>query len=129
MLWGFAISGNGDKYGHRHRRERKLWAARVELERVVCRRCGTTIRRSEPWDLGHSEDGSPSRPEHQKCNRAAGAARTNEIRRLKERGWAPRVLEDAPTDDPERRIYWGPPNVHGEYLRWSRAWYDWRSEP
>jgi hypothetical protein len=32
-------------------------------------------------------------------------------------------------DDPERGIFWGPPSVPGgKPVRWSRPWFDWRSE-
>lgn len=122
------MTARNGKYGHAHRRDRRLWATRVELGQVVCRRCGKRILAGHRWDLGHSDDGSSSRPEHAYCNRRAGAAGTNEIRRIKEHGWAPRVLEEAPEDDPEHGIYWGPPDEYGNYRRWSRAWYDWRSE-
>ena len=33
-------------------------------------------------------------------------------------------------DDPEAGVYWGPPSATtGIPIRWSRVWFDWRSEP
>jgi hypothetical protein len=31
-------------------------------------------------------------------------------------------------DDPEAGILWGPKQPNGHYTRWSRPWFDWRSE-
>ena len=31
-------------------------------------------------------------------------------------------------DDPERGVYWGPKQPNGMMTRWSRPWFDWRSE-
>ena len=32
-------------------------------------------------------------------------------------------------DEPENGIFWGPKQPNGHYTRWSRPWFDWRSEP
>lgn len=115
------------RYDGNHRRARQVWATSVSRGETPCRRCGRAILPGQKWDLGHTEDGSPSQPEHASCNRAAGAAVTNELRRAREQGWAqPAVLEEVPADDPERGIFYGPPDSAGQPLRWSRAWFDWR---
>jgi hypothetical protein len=31
-------------------------------------------------------------------------------------------------DDPEAGIFWGPKQPSGMMTRWSRPWFDWRSE-
>ena len=31
-------------------------------------------------------------------------------------------------DDPEAGVYWGPKQPNGMHTRWSRPWFDWRSE-
>jgi hypothetical protein len=31
-------------------------------------------------------------------------------------------------DDPENGIFWGPKQPNGMRTRWSRSWFDWRSE-
>jgi hypothetical protein len=31
-------------------------------------------------------------------------------------------------DDPENGIFWGPKQPNGMMTRWSRPWFDWRSE-
>lgn len=31
-------------------------------------------------------------------------------------------------DDPEAGIFWGPKQPNGMHTRWSRPWFDWRSE-
>jgi hypothetical protein len=37
--------------------------------------------------------------------------------------------EESYEDDPENGIFWGPPTQpKGEPIRWSRPWFDWRSE-
>jgi hypothetical protein len=36
--------------------------------------------------------------------------------------WKPLV------DDPARGVFWGPPDESGQYRRWSRAWFEWRSD-
>jgi hypothetical protein len=42
----------------------------------------------------------------------------------------PDVEEPYPDDDPERGIFWGPPDGEtGEPRRWSRVWWDWRDDP
>lgn len=66
-------------YGRRHQLLRQAWAPRVAAGRVVCNRCDQLIKRGQDWDLGH-DDSDPNHrtyagPEHQACNRAAGAAK------------------------------------------------------
>lgn len=41
----------------------------------MCARCHEVIHPGDEWDLGHRPDGSPSKPEHARCNR--GAANEN----------------------------------------------------
>jgi 5-methylcytosine-specific restriction endonuclease McrA len=38
--------------------------------------------------------------------------------------------DEKPTyeDDPERGIFWGPPDDQGKPRRWSKAWFEWRNE-
>lgn len=75
-------------YGAAHEKLRKAWAPRVATGAVACARCRRRILPGMPWDLGH-EDWDRTRytgPEHASCNRAAGARKTNLIKR----GRAPR---------------------------------------
>ena len=72
-------------YGWHHQRIRSGWAPLVAGGQVCCLRCGELIQPGTPWDLGHSDfDRSQyTGPEHRRCNRAAAARRTNELRRRK----------------------------------------------
>lgn len=111
-------------YGQRHRKLREMWVPRVAAGKVSCVRCGRLIVPGERWDLGHM-DGDRSQyagPEHARCNRAAGAVSGNYQRRRRRE----RVVPTVRADDPERGVYWGPPDENGNQSRWSRAWYDWR---
>lgn len=52
---------------------------------TTCRRCGKTLAQvpGSRWDAGHIHDGiptSPLAPEHDSCNRAAGARLGNQRR-------------------------------------------------
>ena len=71
--------------------------------------------------FGHSDDnGGYWGPAHASCNRRAGAYLVNG------RG---KVDLDEYQDDPATNTFWGPPNEEtGVPIRWSRAWYDWRSD-
>jgi hypothetical protein len=103
------------RYGHVHKKLREQLAVQIARGGVVCVRCGGSILPSEPFDLGHV-DGTNMHagPEHQYCNRAAGAVKSNG-----------RV--ETFEDDPGRGVFWGPPHTRdGLPQRWSRAWYDWR---
>jgi HNH endonuclease len=42
---------------------------------------------------------------------------------------SPPDYEEELEDDPERGIFWAPPGRPRASRRWSRAWFDWRSEP
>jgi hypothetical protein len=44
------------------------------------------------------------------------------------RGKNPSPVDDKYEDDPEAGIFWGPKQPNGSYTRWSRPWFDWRSE-
>jgi hypothetical protein len=41
---------------------------------------------------------------------------------------SPSDVSQDPGDDPEAGIYWAPPGPNGMHRRWSRPWFDWRSE-
>jgi hypothetical protein len=103
-------------YGATHKRLRARWKPLVDSGQVACARCGRTIAPGTPWDLGHvdSDRSQYAGPEHQRCNRATAARRA-------------RRSVSVPLDDPERGIFWGPPDESGQYRRWSRVWFDWRS--
>ena len=64
--------------------------------------------------------GGYSGPSHSHCNRA---------RRSGARNGRPVVNLDDYQDDPARGIYWGPPGLNGEPMRWSRPWFEWRNDP
>ena len=74
--------------GRRDQAARARLAPVVEAGQARCWRCGQPIQPGEPWDAGHLTDlalgGDPSgevRPEHARCNRAAGAALGLALRR------------------------------------------------
>jgi len=102
------------KYGHAHRQMRAGFARLVASGMASCSRCGDALSPVEPWDLDHRDDGvGYAGPAHVYCNRAAGAALTD--RRV-----------ETYEDDPERGIFWGPPDDRGRPRRWSRPWFKWR---
>ena len=70
-------------YDAQHDRVRARWAQRVKSGSVCCARCGHPILPGMKWDLGHSDfDRSQYQgPEHQRCNRRAGAIKGNAMRR------------------------------------------------
>jgi hypothetical protein len=109
-------------YGTSHQRLRKSWARQVEQGVVACARCGRQILPGTPWDLDHSPDRSGYLgPSHRRCNRST-AKRRQPARR------ASAATVDY-RDDPDRGVYWGPPNEPGRApQRWSRHWFDWRTE-
>jgi hypothetical protein len=68
-------------YGGLHRTARKRWKRQVEQGLVACSRCGQPISPTEHWDLDHADNGAGYLgPSHRRCNRAAGAAKTNRER-------------------------------------------------
>lgn len=72
-------------YGTSHQRLRARLARDVAAGRAVCARCGQPIVPGSAWDLGH-DDTDPSKktyrgPEHERCNRSAGARKGNRLRR------------------------------------------------
>lgn len=71
------------KYGALHRRRREIAAVAVAKGEAVCWRCGLPIDPSEPWELGHDDEGREhAGPEHRYCNRsAAGRATRQRFRR------------------------------------------------
>jgi hypothetical protein len=62
-------------YGTQHQTLRKTWAPLVEQGAVTCPRCARPITPGQAWDLGHHDTDRTryTGPEHQRCNRAAGA--------------------------------------------------------
>jgi hypothetical protein len=61
-------------YGAEHRAVRASLAPLVASGAAVCVRCGEPIAPGAPWDLGHTDDRLGwTGPEHQRCNRQAGA--------------------------------------------------------
>jgi HNH endonuclease len=38
-------------------------------------------------------------------------------------------VSQAPEDDPENGICWGPAGPNGMHRRWSRPWFEWRDDP
>jgi hypothetical protein len=84
-------------YGAQHQALRKEWAPLVATGQVTCPRCGWPISPSQAWDLGHDDhDRTVYRgPEHQRCNRAAGARKGN--RSPLRRGTRPATIRQPPT--------------------------------
>jgi hypothetical protein len=73
--------------GSRITKARAHWSPLVAAGAVDCRRCHKPIAPADQWDLGHDHDlalgGNPAgrmTPEHQHCNRAAGAQLGNQLR-------------------------------------------------
>ena len=69
-------------YGAAHQRLRARFGPLVAAGEVYCARCGRLIPPGAAWDLGHI-DGDKTRytgPEHQDCNRKAGAQQRNRPR-------------------------------------------------
>jgi hypothetical protein len=127
-------------YGAAHRARRLQYQRLVAAGGARCARCGKPITPGELWDLGHIDGTNKteySGPEHAKCNRAAGARLSNAKRRgtnAKRRQRIRRVPRtsmnvepESYRDDPERGIYWGPPDERGLPRRWSRPWFRWRT--
>jgi hypothetical protein len=129
-------------YGHRHRQLCASIQTQISNGEVVsCARCRRPIIQGQAWDLDHSDvnPGTYNGPTHQRCNRRAGGQKRAVIARTKKRTKArtptythtpaePVNLDDF-KDDPERGIYYGPPQTEGGTpMRWSRHWYDWRAD-
>lgn len=58
-------------YDTDHDRLRRTWLPRVATGKVACPKCGETIQRGEPWDLGHTDARTEwTGPEHVTCNRS-----------------------------------------------------------
>jgi len=69
-------------YGYDHQKLRAALVPSVLSGQVACARCGKRIEPGEPWDLGHSDDRTRyTGPEHRRCNRSAGAHKSNALRR------------------------------------------------
>jgi hypothetical protein len=65
------------KYDALHRRRREIAAVQVAKGEAVCWRCELPIDPSEPWELGHDDDGREHKgPEPRYCNRAAAGRAT-----------------------------------------------------
>jgi hypothetical protein len=105
------------RYGRRHQKNRRLWAAKVATGKVRCARptCGELILPGEPWDLGH-DDANPKitwGPEHRRCNRATlSHARGDEV--------------SASVTRREPKVRFGglaDPTPSNEVDVWSKHWY------
>jgi hypothetical protein len=71
-------------YGGQHQRLRKQWALLVAAGGVRCWRCGLPILPGMPWDLGHAASKAVyAGPEHQHCNRSAGARKAQALAKIK----------------------------------------------
>jgi hypothetical protein len=73
-------------YGADHQRERRRWQAVIDAGHGHCWRCHKPIPPgTRTWDLGHDDhDRTRYRgPECRPCNRAAGARKTNAIKRAR----------------------------------------------
>jgi hypothetical protein len=69
-------------YDTAHDELRRHWARWINGGNLAtCWRCGTTINRSQPWDLGHDdEDRTIYRgPEHLRCNRSAAGKASHKL--------------------------------------------------
>ncbi len=68
-------------YGAAHQAERRRWEPTVKSGQATCYRCGEPIDPDGPWDLGHNDDRTAwTGPEHQRCNRGAGARNATAVR-------------------------------------------------
>jgi hypothetical protein len=107
------------RYGYAHQQKRRRLEPEIAAGRALCSRCGLLIAPWEAWDLDHMDGGGPADylgASHAACNRA-----TNKHQRQA----APVVR----ADDPANGVFWGPPDPDtGRQLRWSRKWFEWRSE-
>jgi hypothetical protein len=85
---------------------------------VVCARCGRPIAPGSAWDLGHDDHDCSvyTGPEHARCNRGAPSRKRHRAK----------TNAPVPLDDPARGVFWGPPGMSGQHIRWSRAWFEWR---
>jgi hypothetical protein len=66
-------------YGPEHRKLRAETQRTVDNGEATCWRCGHPITPEQPWDLGHNDNDRTryAGPEHQHCNRSAGATQGN----------------------------------------------------
>lgn len=71
------------KYGHKHQAQRRHYERLVASGFCACNRCGGLILPDEPWDMGHDDwdDTVYTGPEHQHCNRVAGAKKLAALKR------------------------------------------------
>jgi hypothetical protein len=78
--------------GDYQRRAAVVCAAAYANPDTRCWRCGLTLAEvpGSTWDAGHLVDGQPGgvlAAEHSRCNRSAGAALGNQMRRKVSRRW------------------------------------------
>jgi hypothetical protein len=121
-------------YGAQHQRERERWARVVDAGYAVCVECGKPIAPGADWHLAHDHSSPTPRyagAAHPGCNVAERnrrhAGRAPAPRRQGEP--AARARSPYPADKPEAGVFYGPPSDGGRVRRWSRAWFDWRSDP
>jgi hypothetical protein len=88
------------KYGHHHRAYRKSGRQDRGVRPGALLALPWLIDRNEPWDLGHRDDGGYAGPEHSRCNRRAGAEKTNAARRR---------MVGTPEGSPRWSRHWGGP--------------------
>lgn len=81
-----AVANHAQRYGPHHRALREQWAHIVNAGDAICWRCREPINPGQPWDLGHDDNDHTTHrgPEHEHCNRAAAARKTNKQRRDKQ---------------------------------------------
>jgi hypothetical protein len=99
-------------YGWQHQKTRQQWAPRVDAGQVDCARCGRPIPPGTQWDLGHDDHDRRryTGPEHQTCNRTAGARRGARITNARRR-----YRQTIPTSQPAAR--WRPCVICGRVYR------------
>ena len=98
---------------------RELLAPTVNACQAMCPRCGLMIWPGQPWDVGHAIDLARDpdqshtragvraairdnllRPEHESCNRSAGAAMGNRMRKRGPRAPRPKPRPSRPIPPP-----------------------------
>ena len=90
-------------YGQAHKDLRAYWLTQLKGGVTIqCSRCGHPVLPTDAWDLDHTDDRRGYLgPAHASCNRAAGAAKGNRLRKRtkvtknvqpKSRNWQPGTI-------------------------------------